>query len=225
MANDVDRILAKESSLFNTVFSSSPFMVMMQAKLRSQDREIERIMSSFILDPYSVLDIQPGVPPEEIKKVYRKKSLLIHPDKTKNRRASDAFDRLKKAEAELMDDKKRASLDNLIAAARKAVITEQKIDEKNNSDILRSDRFWMDVREKTKKFLIDDELRRRKAKKLQMEQEGRERQEAENAANEAKRKREAEKEWEATREDRVHNWRNFSKTGPEKKKKKMKMLG
>jgi DnaJ homolog subfamily C member 8 len=180
-------------------------------------------MTSFILDPYSVLDIQPGVPPDEIKKVYRKKSLLIHPDKTKNPRASDAFDRLKKAEAELMDDKKRESLDNLIAAARKAVIFEQKLDQ--NSDYIKSDEFWGVVRQKTKQFLIDDELRRRKAKKLQMEQEGRERHEAEEAEKEAKRKREAEKEWEETREERVDSWRSFKKTGPERKKKKMKVLG
>ena len=191
----------------------------------AQDKEIDRIMTSFILDPYSVLDLQPGVPPEEIKKVYRRKSLLIHPDKTKNPRASDAFDRLKKAEAELSDDKKRESLDNLIAAARKAVISELKIDEKTNGDYLRTDEFWGHVREKTKRFLIEDELRRRKAKKLQMEQEGRERQEAENAAMEAKRKREAEKEWEETREERVADWRNFRKTGPQKKQKKMKVLG
>jgi DnaJ family protein C protein 8 len=180
-------------------------------------------MSSFILDPYSVLDIQPGVPPEEIKKVYRKKSLLIHPDKTKNVRASDAFDRLKKAEAELMDDTKRGSLDNLIAAARNKVIFEQKIDKK--SDYIKTDEFWGLVREKTKQFLIEDELRRRKAKKMQMEQEGRERQAAEDATNEAKRKREEEKEWEATRESRVDNWRHFAKAGPEKKKKKLKVLG
>jgi DnaJ homolog subfamily C member 8 len=180
-------------------------------------------MNSFILDPYSVLDLQPGVPPEDIKKLFRRKSLLIHPDKTKNARASDAFDRLKKAEAELMDDAKRSSLDNLIAAARKAVIKDQKLDE--SSDYIKGDVFWRDVREKTKQFLIEDELRRRKAKKLQMEQEGRERQEAETAAQEAKRKREAEKEWEDTREERVGNWRNFSKTGPAKKTKKMKVLG
>jgi DnaJ family protein C protein 8 len=222
MASDVDRLLAKESSLFNTVYPFASLFVQ-EAKLRPQDREIDRIMSSFILDPYSVLDIQPGVPPEEIKKVFRKKSLLIHPDKTKNPRASDAFDRLKKAEAELMDDKKRGSLDSLIAAARKAVIKEQNLDE--NTDYIKGDRFWIDVREMTKKFLIDDELRRRRARKLQMEQEGRERQEAEDAANEAKRKRDAEKEWEATRESRIDNWRNFSKTGPEKKRKKMKVLG
>ena len=132
-------------------------------------------------------------------------------------------DRLKKAEAELMDDKKRGSLDNLIAAARKAVIREQKLDE--NSDYIKGDVFWVDVRVKTKQFLIEDELRRRKAKKLQMEQEGRERQEAEDAANETKRKREEEKAWEETRDTRVDNWRNFKKTGGERKKKKLKVLG
>ena len=222
MSADIDRLLAKESSLFSTV--NTPFSVLGHwLKLSLQDREIDRIMTSFILDPYSVLDLQPGVPPEEIKKVYRKKSLLIHPDKTKNPRASDAFDRLKKAEAELMDDKKRDSLDNLIAAARDAVIHEKKLD--RNSDYVKTDEFWLHVREKTKRFLIEDELRRRKAKRLQMEQEGRERQEAENAANEAKRKREEEKEWEDTRESRVDSWRNFQKSGPEKKKKKMKVLG
>ena len=180
-------------------------------------------MTSFVLDPYSVLDIQPGVPPDEIKKVYRKKSLLIHPDKTKNPRASEAFDRLKKAEAELMDDKKRVALDNLISAARDAVIHEQKLD--RSSDYLKTDEFWVHVRDKTKRFLIEDELRRRKAKRLQMEQEGRERQEAEQAATEAKRKREEEQEWEATRDSRVDTWRKFQKAGPQKKKQKLKVLG
>ena len=35
-----------------------------------------------------------GVPDEDIKKTYRKKSLLIHPDKSSNKRAPNAFDRL-----------------------------------------------------------------------------------------------------------------------------------
>ena len=180
-------------------------------------------MNAFLLDPYSVLDTNSGVPPDEIKKIYRKKSLLIHPDKTKNPRAPDAFDRLKKAEAELMDDKKREALDTLISAARRAVIKDNKIDE--NSDYVLSQPFRDLVREKTKQFLIEDELRRRKAKKLQMEQEGRERQEAEKTANEAKRKREEEKAWEETRDSRVDTWRSFQKGGPQKKSKKMKVLG
>src|SRR3954447_130777 len=33
---------------------------------------------------YAVLGLKPGVPESDIKATYRKKSLLIHPDKTKN---------------------------------------------------------------------------------------------------------------------------------------------
>ncbi len=75
---------------------------------------------------YAVLDLHPGVPESDIKITYRKKSLLIHPDKTKNPRAPDAFDRLKKAQTELMDEKKRAILDEAIADARMLLIRENK---------------------------------------------------------------------------------------------------
>jgi len=69
-----------------------------------KDAEIDRILKAFRLDAYAVLDLQPGVPESDIKKCYRVKSLLIHPDKTKNPLAPDAFDRLKKAQTELMDE-------------------------------------------------------------------------------------------------------------------------
>jgi DnaJ family protein C protein 8 len=46
----------------------------------AQDAEIDRILRAFRLDAYAVLDLQPGVPDSDIKKVYRTKSLLIHPD-------------------------------------------------------------------------------------------------------------------------------------------------
>ncbi len=62
-------------------------------------------MKAFKLDAYAVLDLKPGVPESDIKKCYRVKSLLIHPDKTSNPQAPDAFDRLKKAQTMLMDEK------------------------------------------------------------------------------------------------------------------------
>src|SRR3954470_22679506 len=75
---------------------------------------------------YAVLGLQPGVTESDIKAVYRKKSLLIHPDKTKNPLAPDAFDRLKKAQTELMDEKHRQHLDEAIADARMLLIRENK---------------------------------------------------------------------------------------------------
>lgn len=70
-----------------------------------KDSEIDRILKAFKLDAYAVLDLKPGVAESDIKKCYRVKSLLIHPDKTSNPQAPDAFDRLKKAQTVLMDEK------------------------------------------------------------------------------------------------------------------------
>jgi DnaJ homolog subfamily C member 8 len=185
------------------------------------------ILNAFRLDAYAVLDLQPGVPESDIKMTYRKKSLLIHPDKTKNPRAPDAFDRLKKAQTELMDEKLRARLDESIADARMLLIRERKwtVD----TPELQSDEFRKAWREKTKEVLIDDELRRRKQMKAQMQEEGRQQRKEDEEIQERKRKREHEQTWEATREQRIESWRDFKKgkstDGDKKKKKKMKVLG
>lgn len=52
-----------------------------------KDTEITRILSAFKLDAYAVLGILPGCTTKDIRNVFRKKSLLIHPDKTKNEKA------------------------------------------------------------------------------------------------------------------------------------------
>ncbi|TVY29276.1 J domain-containing protein spf31, partial [Lachnellula cervina] len=126
----------------------------------TKDAEIDRILKAFRLDAYAVLDLQPGVPESDIKRCYRVKSLLIHPDRTRNPQANDAFDRLKKAETELMDEKHRERLDEAIADARTLLIRENKwtVD----SPELRTEQFAKDWREKSKLVMIDNEHRRRR---------------------------------------------------------------
>ncbi|CCU74681.1 unnamed protein product [Blumeria hordei] len=188
-----------------------------------KDAEIDRILKAFRLDAYAVLDLQPGVPESDIKKCYRVKSLLIHPDKTKNQLAPEAFDRLKKAQTELMDEKHRLLLDEAIADARMLLIREKKwtVD----SPELKTNAFAKEWREKTKFVLIDNEHRRRKQIKAQMQEEGREMKKAEEEGEARKRKREHEKDWEETREQRIGSWRDFQKGCDKKKKKKAKPLG
>lgn len=177
---------------------------------------------------YAVLDLQPGVPESDIKITYRKKSLLIHPDKTKNPLAPDAFDRLKKAQTELMDEKHRERLDEAIADARMLLIRENKwtVD----SEELKTEDFAKKWREKSKLVLIDNEQRRRRQMKAQMQEEGREQRRADEEIDERKRKRQHEQDWEATRDVRINSWRDFQKGksggDPEKKKKKkLKPIG
>lgn len=204
---DIDAILAREASEF------------------TRDQEIERIMNTLPIDAYSILDLQPGCNAKVIKQTYRKKSLLIHPDKSKNPQAPGAFDRLKKAEADLEDDKKREVLDQAFADARRMLIKEKKwtIDDER----LKGDEFLKEWREKTKEVLIENELRRRKLVKIQMEEEGRAKRKLEEMAEERRLKKEREKAWEDTRDERVGNWRHYQKkvTKNKNKKKKVDVLG
>ncbi|KAF2842248.1 DnaJ-domain-containing protein [Patellaria atrata CBS 101060] len=196
-----------------------------------QDKEIERILSAFRLDSYAVLDLLPGCPDSDIKLHYRKKSLLIHPDKTSNARAPEAFDRLKKAESELMDEKRRAKLDEAISDARMLLMREHKWTP--DSPEVRDESFKVMWREKTKAVLIDNEARRQRQLKAQMQEEGRQQRKEDAEIEERKRKRDHEKAWEDTREKRIGSWRDFQKGGKptateggeKKKKKKLKVLG
>ncbi|KAL2267667.1 hypothetical protein VTJ83DRAFT_4944 [Remersonia thermophila] len=203
-----------------------------EAKEFEKDAEIDRILKAFRLDAYAVLGLKPGVPESDIKMAYRKKSLLIHPDKTKNPLAPEAFDRLKKAQTELMDEKHRTTLDEAIADARMLVLREKKwtVD----SPELKTpefERLWAD---KTKFVLIENEQRRRRQMRAQMQEEGREQRRQEEEAEARRRKRQHEEEWEATRDQRINSWRQFQKSktggssgdgGPSKKKKKLKPIG
>ncbi len=197
------------------------------ANATAKDSEIDRIMKAFRANAYDVLDLQPGVPEEDIKRTYRKKSLLIHPDKSSNPYASDAFDRLAIAHQTLMDEKKRAILDEAIGDARMLLMRERKLtidsEEVKDPDV----NFMKAWKEKTKWVLADNEERRRRQMKAQMQEEGRQQRKEEEEANERKRKREAEQSWEKTRDQRIDSWRDFSKKKDESKgkKKKIKTLG
>ncbi|KAI9709562.1 MAG: hypothetical protein M1820_003322 [Bogoriella megaspora] len=202
-----------------------------EAKEFDKDAEIDRILQAFKLDAYAVLDLQPGVPESDIKICYRKKSLLIHPDKNSNPRAPDAFDRLKKAQTELLDEKHRERLDEAIADARMLLIRERKwtVD----SPELKEPEFMVDWRAKTREVLVDNELRRRKKMQAEMREEGRQQKKEEEEIEERKRKREYDQAWEKSRESRVGSWRDFQQKTPgkaaddghKKKKKKLKTLG
>lgn len=165
------------------------------------------------------------MPDSDIKLQYRKKSLLIHPDKTKNPAAPDAFDRLKKAQTALLDEKQRAYLDECISDARRLLIREHKYTV--DSPELQTGEFKKEWRQKTVHVLLEEEARRRRQAKARMQEEGREKRKEDEELDARKRKRDQDKAWEDTREERIGSWRDWQsgkKTG-EKKKKKMKVLG
>ncbi|KAJ4361610.1 DnaJ sub C member 8 [Ascochyta clinopodiicola] len=194
-----------------------------------KDAEIERIRNVFSLNAYAVLDLQPGMPESDIKKVYRAKSLLIHPDKTPNPNAPDAFDRLKKAQTVLLDEKLRAELDENIADARMLLMRDKKLTA--DDEETRSPEFLKEWREKTTWVIRDNELRKQRQLKAQMREEGRAQKKEDEELAERKRKRDHDQAWEKSRDTRINSWRDYQQgkkpdvEGGKKKKKKVKALG
>ncbi|KAI8979263.1 hypothetical protein BDF20DRAFT_819433 [Mycotypha africana] len=195
--------------------------------------EIERVLSCFKLDPFAILELPYTKPdPKAIKKAYRQKSLMIHPDKVKHEKAQDAFALLKKAESELADEARLKFLLTVIEEARVEVLRSNGYKVKtevvfnNQLPTMPAERNAPEtqVKDKMKEILIEMELRRRRQLQREMEAEGAEKRKAEEKVNERKRKAENEKQWEESRDTRVNSWRQFQKKGG-KKVKKVKKSG
>jgi len=129
-----------------------------------------------------------------------------------------------------MDEKERARLDEAIADARMLLMRERKLTV-DSPEVKEPDKEFLSAwREKTKTVLIDNEMRRRKQLKAQMQEEGRQQKKEEEEINERKRKREHNEKWEATRNERIDSWRTYTKgvqksEATKQKKKKAKPLG
>ncbi|SGY43248.1 BQ5605_C001g00005 [Microbotryum silenes-dioicae] len=184
-----------------------------EATLVSREAEVARVLKAFRMNPYEVLqlDFMPSANLTEsdirnmlcAEKTYRKKSLLIHPDKLKHEKAIEAFDLLKKAQTELVDPKRREALDNIILDARMLVLRAEGMapitpDTSPRVTSLTNPDFRERIRLKTKELLIDQELRRRRVNKMTMIAEGAQAKKDEEALEKRKRKMEDDKRWEGT---------------------------
>ncbi|KAH6913307.1 chaperone regulator [Coprinopsis sp. MPI-PUGE-AT-0042] len=209
---DIERLLSREATAFQ------------------REVEVERILKAFKLNPYDILDLDELATPEAIKKKYKQLSLFIHPDKCPHERAPEAFDLLKKAESELSDKDKREEMDALMKQARYRVLKSLDLPVSTESDdqALKglNPPFKARLKAQSKELLIEEELRRRKAIKLNLANEGLEARKKDEEVATKKRKAEDDKLWEENREERVGSWRNFAATsGKKKKKTKVAILG
>ncbi|KIR67486.1 chaperone regulator [Cryptococcus bacillisporus CA1873] len=176
--------------------------------------------------PYDILDLPLSASETDVKKQYRKKSLLIHPDKFKHEKGLEAFDFLKKAHDHLADPAKRKDIDMIMTHARTQVLksilgdgysTTVSDDDPRLTNL--SPPFEQQVRAKGREILVEDELARRRKQKLAYANEGAEKARAEAEVAARKRKVEEQAKWEERRDDRIKDWRDFSQKKEKKRKK------
>ncbi|KAJ6805530.1 uncharacterized protein M6B38_416445 [Iris pallida] len=198
-----------------------------------RDNEVLRILSCFKLNPFEHLNLSFDASADDVKRQYRKLSLLVHPDKCKHPQAKDAFGALAKAQQLLLDPQERDYVLSQVNSAKEELRAKRKkelrkdnaskikslVDEgKYEQQYEQSGEFQQQLKLKVREILTEQEWRRRKMQMRISEEEGRLKKDEEETKEMWKRKREHEEQWEGTRENRVSSWRDFMKGGKKAKK-------
>ncbi|XP_050650723.1 dnaJ homolog subfamily C member 8-like [Macaca thibetana thibetana] len=200
--------------------------------------QIERLTrpgsSYFNLNPFEVLQIDPEVTDEEIKKRFRQLSILVHPcqDFCQNQddadRAQKGFEAVDKAYKLLLDQEQKKRVLDVIQAGKEYVehtVKERKkqlkkegkpiIVEEDDSEL-----FKQAVYKQTMKFFAELEIKRKEREAKEMHERKRQKEEEIEAQEKAKREREWQKNFEESRDGRMDSWRNFQPNTKGKKDKK-----
>ena len=204
-------------------------------RLQLQKLEIDRVLRSFKLDPYDVLNIPYTCDDSGLSRAYRNVSLQVHPDRcppSLKIDAQNAFAKLGQAKEDMANEEKKAELLVLIKMGRER--TDEYVKEwrkkrfkelKKLGKSLKEEEIELDFdedkrwRNEVKEVIIEHEWKRRKSII-----QGREMKAEAIADTEFRKKRALDEmkfdiEWEESRDIRINSWKNFQSSAELKRKK------
>nr|CAG4636511.1 EOG090X0DLG [Eubosmina coregoni] len=183
------------------------------------DRLLRKGSSYFNLNPYEVLQIDHETPVEEIKKKYKRLSILVHPDKNQDdaERSQTAFEVINRAWKILENDKTRKRCLEIVEEAKgmtELAMAEKrkKLKKEGKSTRIEEDdpeKFRRAVYVMTIKLFADMERKRRELEQRDMEERKRKRETEMEAEEKAKVDKEWQKNFEESRQGRVSSWQKF----------------
>ncbi|KAB0380309.1 hypothetical protein FD755_008093 [Muntiacus reevesi] len=186
--------------------------------------QIERLTRSgssyFNLNLFEVLQIDPEMTDEEIKKRFRQLSILVHPDKNQDDadRAQKAFEAVDKAYKLLLDQEQKKRALGVIQAGKEYQL--KKEGKPTNVEEDDPELFKQAVYKLTMKLFAELEIKRKEREAKEMHERKRQREEETEAQEKAEREREWQKNFEESRDGRMDSRRNFQANTKGKKEKK-----
>eukprot|EP00003_Mantamonas_plastica_P031306 TRINITY_DN8098_c0_g1_i3.p1 TRINITY_DN8098_c0_g1~~TRINITY_DN8098_c0_g1_i3.p1 ORF type:complete len:365 (+),score=115.16 TRINITY_DN8098_c0_g1_i3:64-1095(+) len=211
----------------------------LQAKQMEKEAKIAHLLRPgakyFNLNPFHVLQVPLDATDSQIKKSYRKLSLLVHPDKNRGlENAQEAFEAVNRAHKILMDEEQRKFCEAVVQTAKTTIreqIEKKRIETTAGDGVLPEDdpetqRKMIEV--ETCKLFAEVEMKKKKAIDEEAERNKKKREREIEVEEKYQARIKADKDWEQNRETRVDSWRQFAQGGKKKsgpKKKKRKTMG
>lgn len=176
-----------------------------------------RLTSQTFASPYQVLQLKHDASEEDIKRRYRKLSLLIHPDKFKHEKAQDAFNVLLNAFNDIQQAESKEKYQKVYEEAKKIVYKRYKAKPNATtldliaSGILDSDlqQIENEIQKECEEMLRKQQERREYAEKCMRANMEYEKQMAAEQVELEKQQVQHQVEWDKTRDMRVTSWRDF----------------
>uniref|UniRef100_A0A8C9T2P9 DnaJ homolog subfamily C member 8 n=1 Tax=Scleropages formosus TaxID=113540 RepID=A0A8C9T2P9_SCLFO len=205
------------------IFYSEVKQIEKRDSVLTSKQQIDRLLrpgsSYFNLNPFEVLQIDPDVTDEDIKKRFRQLSILVHPDKNQDdaERAQKAFEAVDKAYRLLLDSEQKKRAVDVIQAGKEYIehmMKEKKkqLKKEGKPTTVEEDDpevFKQAVYKQTMKLFAELEIKRKEREAKEMHERKRQREEEIESQEKAKREREWQKNFEESRDGRVDSWRNF----------------
>jgi DnaJ homolog subfamily C member 8 len=196
-------------------------------------QQIDRVLrpgsTYFNLNPFEVLRLEPDTPVEQIKKQYKKLSILVHPDKNQDDkdRAQTAFEIINRAWKILENDvtrkkcldvyeeaKERTDIQlaekrkKLKKEGRDVAIPEDDPEKYKHAKYVMVMKLFADMERKRQQLDVRDQEERKRKREQEIEEEETKKAQKEFAKN-----------FEESRQERVNSWHDFQ-SGKKKKKSK-----
>lgn len=198
----------------------------------TSEKQISRLLrpgSSYAnLNPFEVLLVNFDASVEDIRKQYKKLSILLHPDKNLGNRekAQSAFDVVNKAYRILDNELSRNRALEVVEEAKFKVNQicdekRKKLKKEGKSEKIEEDdpeKYNQAIKVMTMKLFADYERKRRAMEERNMEERKRKREEEIQEEEKKKQEQEWNKNYEESREVRVNSWKSFQSTNKTKRK-------
>ena len=185
-----------------------------QEKKLSAEEHIERLQGQVWRNPFDVLMLDKEATDEEVRKAFKSMSLIIHPDKCKDPRASDCFTIIEQSYKTLQDGEKKKIYQKIMREAWERTEYERQRENKRREKAsmagLPGDTFMQEYKANCRR--IFDEIEDKKSHYLRLEEGAKRRRQEETQLLILKEQFRilTEEEWEKSRDDRINKWRNFS---------------
>ncbi|KAF8819428.1 DnaJ domain-containing protein [Cardiosporidium cionae] len=227
-STDLDDIFAAFENEITHLDSGKPTMVNSPTTvglLGTADEQCIRLTAQIFKNPFQTFQLTPDASEEDIKRQFRKISLLIHPDKCSHLKAREAFQILSKAYETLQKPEMRKKYDSVIVKAKKRVLKEIAKENKKRRTLglvllpEEESQLQKEIMAMCDAILEEQEHHRNYAESCKAANERYTKEQEAQLISESINKRDEKRKWEETRDVRVNSWRNFKGLVEEKKVK------